>query len=148
MVALADEDYETGLIDWERFIPIGIDSIKTFFMRNKILQRAKVSDREINKETLFLIYQDEIKLTSSIMSKSFLELDEKKTGFIQYEQLKKLILKANLFSPKEINMILRNMKSDIFEYKTFDTLLYDVRFELARSRLMDTNLPQLGDHLI
>jgi hypothetical protein len=81
-VALADEDYETGLIDWERFIPIGIDSIKTFFMRNKIIQRAKVSEREINKEALFLVYQDEIKLTSSIMSKSFLELDEKKTGFV------------------------------------------------------------------
>ena len=45
-------------------------------------------------------------------------------------------------------MILRNMKSDIFEYNTFNTLLYDVRFELARSRLMDTNLPQLGDHLV
>jgi hypothetical protein len=44
-------------------------------------------------------------------------------------------------------MILRNMKSDVFEYSTFDSLLYDVRFELARSRLMDTNLDQLGEHL-
>lgn len=45
-------------------------------------------------------------------------------------------------------MILRNMKSDTFEYKTFDTLLYDVRFELARSRLMDTNIEALCPHLI
>lgn len=82
------------------------------------------------------------------MSKSFLELDEKKTGFVTYEQLKRLILKANLFSPKEINMILRNMKSDTFEYKGFDDLLYDVRFELARSRLMDTNIDTLCPHLI
>jgi len=37
LVALADEDPETGLIDWENFIPIGIDSIRTFFARNKIL---------------------------------------------------------------------------------------------------------------
>lgn len=36
LVALADED-EEGMIAWESFIPIGIDSIKTFFSRNKML---------------------------------------------------------------------------------------------------------------
>lgn len=36
LVALADED-EEGMISWEEFIPIGIDSIKTFFQRNKTL---------------------------------------------------------------------------------------------------------------
>ena len=36
LVALANED-EDGLINWEDFIPIGIDSIKTFFARNKNL---------------------------------------------------------------------------------------------------------------
>jgi Ca2+-binding EF-hand superfamily protein len=36
LVALADEN-EDGLIDWEEFIPIGIESIQTFFARNKTL---------------------------------------------------------------------------------------------------------------
>ena len=36
LVALASED-ENGLLNWEEFIPIGIDSIKTFFTRNKNL---------------------------------------------------------------------------------------------------------------
>lgn len=36
LVALADED-EDGLITWEDFIPTGIDSIRTFFSRNKAL---------------------------------------------------------------------------------------------------------------
>ncbi len=51
LIALADENGD-GLITWEEFIPIGIDSIKTFFARNKVLQRAKTHERELNKETL------------------------------------------------------------------------------------------------
>lgn len=34
-----------------------------------------------------------------------------------------------------------------FEYKLFETLLFEVRFELARSRLMDTNLDKMTAHL-
>ena len=45
-------------------------------------------------------------------------------------------------------MIIRNCKSDIFDYKTFENSLYDVKFELSRSRLLDTNIDQLSDHLL
>jgi hypothetical protein len=50
---------------------------------------------------------------------------------------------SNLLTPKEINIIMRSVKSDKFEYRTFSTLLYDIRFELAKSRLMDTNIDKL-----
>jgi hypothetical protein len=50
---------------------------------------------------------------------------------------------SNLLTPKEINNILRSIKDERFEYRTFSSLLYDVRFELARSRLMDTNIDKL-----
>ena len=33
LIALADED-EHERINWKEFIPIGIDAIKTFYMRN------------------------------------------------------------------------------------------------------------------
>jgi Ca2+-binding EF-hand superfamily protein len=33
LIALADED-ENERINWKEFIPIGIDAIKTFYMRN------------------------------------------------------------------------------------------------------------------
>ena len=59
LVALADENND-GLIDWEEFIPVGIESIKTFFSRNKALQRAKTTDKEINKEAMKKVYWDEI----------------------------------------------------------------------------------------
>ena len=31
----------------------------------------------------------------------------------------------------------------MYEYKDFDSLLFDVRFELAKSRIMDTNIDRL-----
>lgn len=40
LMALADENND-NLISWEEFIPVGIDTIKAFFARNKALQRAK-----------------------------------------------------------------------------------------------------------
>ena len=36
LVALADEE-EEEMIAWEKFIPVAIDSIKAFFLRNKAL---------------------------------------------------------------------------------------------------------------
>ena len=74
-------------------------------------------------------------------------MDEKKTGFISYSQLKGLLYKCNLFSPKEANLIIRQMSGDPFEYKNLEQVLYDARFELAKSRLMDTNIGGLAEHL-
>lgn len=69
-MALADENND-GVISWEEFIPVGIDTIKAFFARNKTLQRVKVQERELNKEALRLVYQDEINKTSEILLKKF-----------------------------------------------------------------------------
>ena len=38
---------------------------------------------------------------------------------------------------------MRNLKQDNFEYKTFDKVLFEVRYELAKSRVMDTNIEKL-----
>lgn len=55
LMALADENND-NMISWEEFIPIGIDTIKSFFARNKALQRAKTFERELSKEALQLVY--------------------------------------------------------------------------------------------
>jgi Ca2+-binding EF-hand superfamily protein len=75
-------------------------------------------------------------------------LDEKTTGTITTFQLKKAMSQSNLFSPKEINVIMRSIKGDNFEYKEFSETLFDVRFELAKSRLMDTNIDKLQEHFV
>jgi len=40
LISLADEN-EDGKINWEEFVPIGIEAIKTFFARNKVIQKKK-----------------------------------------------------------------------------------------------------------
>lgn len=55
---------------------------------------------------------------------------------------------CNLMTPKEINVLMRGLKADTVEYKNFGQMLFDVRFELARSRIMDTNQDKLQEHLV
>ena len=81
LVALADENHD-GKIDWNEFIPVGIEAIKTFFARNKVLQRAKTYERELNKEALKAIYWEEIAKSWEILLKKFEKFDEEKTGFV------------------------------------------------------------------
>jgi hypothetical protein len=76
LIALADDNAD-GKITWSEFIPVAIDSIKTFFARNKTLLKMKEKDREIRKEALSLVMKDEIAKCGSIMLKKFKQLDEK-----------------------------------------------------------------------
>jgi hypothetical protein len=49
------------MIPWRKFIPVGIMAIKTFLSRNKALAKKHALDRQINKDTLRLIYRLEVK---------------------------------------------------------------------------------------
>ena len=55
-----------------------------------------------------------------------------------------------LLTPKEVNLIIRSMKPDqkTFYYIEFGSLLFEVRYELANSRLMDTGLDRLSENLV
>lgn len=81
LVALAD-DNDDGKITWEEFIPVAIDCVKTFFARNKVLQKMKEKEKDIRREALQLIYADEIAKTTAVMNKRFKMIDEKNTGHI------------------------------------------------------------------
>lgn len=75
MIALADENKD-GKISWEEFIPIGIEAIKAFFSRNKMLQKWKEKNVEIDREAMKLIYMDEIRKSDEILQKRFKLADE------------------------------------------------------------------------
>ena len=146
LVALADENMD-GVIDWHEFIPVGIESIKTFFSRNKALQRAKASEKEVNRDALKLIYWDEIIKVDEVLQKKFKKMDPENTGKVSVPILRVAMQGTNLLTPKEINIIMRRMTEETFTYSEFNELLFDVRFELAKSRVMDTNLDKMKDHL-
>lgn len=149
LIALADDDKDNK-ITWKEFIPVAIDSIKTFFSRNKALHKMKEKDREVRKEALKLIQHDEIAKCGAIMRRKFRALDEKNTGFVSLLDFRKAMSACALLTPKEVNVIIRSFKEGEtqFEYKMFETVLFETRFELAKSRLMDTNISKMVGHLI
>jgi Ca2+-binding EF-hand superfamily protein len=149
LIALADDNND-GKITWEEFIPVAIDAIKTFFARNKALQKVNQKEKEIRKEALQLVYQDEIGKCTNILTKKFKSFDEKNTGSISIKDLRRCMQTCALLTPKEVNVIMRSFKESetMFEYKNFHIMLFDVRFELARSRLMDTGLDKLSTVLL
>ena len=102
----------------------------------KILRRNK----DIDKEILSAVYIHEIKKTREVLETEFIKVDLKKEGQITIYQLKKILNKTNLVTPKEVNAIIRNIKSDPYEYKNFQDDLYNVRYELAKSRILENSL--------
>ncbi len=76
--------------------------------------------------------------------------DEKNTGIVSLHKLRVAMTHCALLTPKEINLIMRSFKSDqkTFEYKEFGNILFDVRYELVKSRLMDTGLDKLTENLV
>jgi Ca2+-binding EF-hand superfamily protein len=66
LIALADEN-EDELINWQEFIPIGIEAIRTFYMRNIVKEQA---DQQIqpDPEALKLVYWDEILKVNKLLS--------------------------------------------------------------------------------
>lgn len=58
LLALANEN-ENGAISWPEFIPDGIEAIKTFLARNKLLQKMNPQKVEISEETIQFIFINE-----------------------------------------------------------------------------------------
>lgn len=66
---------------------------------------------------------------------------------INFNQMQEILHGTSHLSTKEVNLLLRDyvMKYgyDNIKYVSFADDLYDVRFELAKSRLMDINIKKL-----
>ena len=63
LLAIADEN-PNGKIFWKEFIPVGIDAIKTFLARNKKLAKDQMLIKEINPETLKLVFLSVAKMAN------------------------------------------------------------------------------------
>lgn len=59
---------------------------------------------------------------------------------------------SSWLTPKEENILLRDYAikypTDKIEYKTFAEDLYDCRFELAKSRVMDINIDKIEESIL
>ena len=70
LIALADEDMDE-LISWKEFIPIGIDAIRTFYMRNMTKKHAEQVATQPNPDALKIVYWGEITKCYKLLSYKF-----------------------------------------------------------------------------
>lgn len=160
LIALADEN-ANGKISWRDFIPVGIQAIKTFLARNKKLNKEAHFAKEVNKDTLKLIYEDEINKINQIFQRRFQTQDSQKvsgkdevthSGFLSFKEIETIFHNSSWLTPKEINILLRDacikFGYDKIDYKTFADDLYDCRYELARSRIMDINISSIEETIL
>jgi hypothetical protein len=87
-------------------------AIKTFLSRNKALDKKHALDRQINKDTLRLIYRLEVKKIEEILKLRFQKFDydeETKThsGKISFKNFSDTLKNTSWLTPKENNLMLR-----------------------------------------
>jgi len=100
------------------------------------------------------VFDTEIQQISLILQRRFEAFDtdpetKEHTGKITFDQMREVLHNTSYLNIKEINLLLRqyvlNEGYDEIEYGNFAEKLYQVRFDLARSRIMDINIKKLGD---
>lgn len=167
MLALADEN-PNGRITWRDFIPVGIRAVQLFLERNKQLNKivkesGNKSGIEVCKDTLKLTYEFEIKMANELLQRRFQKHDRTyigegkcreviHTGKVQFKDLEACLHSSSWVTPKEINLLLREyvMKQgyDAIDITKFEDDLYNVRFAMTSSRIMDTALPDMESYIL
>lgn len=98
------------------------------------------------------VFEPEIQQISLILKRRFEAFDtdpetKEHSGKISFTQMSEVLHNTSYLCIKEINLLLRDyvMKYGYDEilYTNFANDLYDVRFDLARSRIMDINITKL-----
>ena len=148
MLGLADEN-ANGAISWPEFIPIGIEAIKTFLARNKIMLKMSPEQAEINEETMRCLMMPDVEMKAKSIIRSMKDIDcdpetKEHSGKINFQDMKKIFLNTSHLCIKEVNLLLRGyvLKYGYEEivYTDFVEDLFRIRFDLLRSRLMDINV--------
>ena len=78
--------------------------------------------------------------------------EKEHTGYISFKEMQKIFHETSWLTPKEINLILRryvmDQGHDKIKYTEFAEQLYDARFCLFTSRVMDTNIDHIESEIV
>jgi Ca2+-binding EF-hand superfamily protein len=146
LIALADEDHDE-LITWKEFIPIGIDAIRTFYTRN-IVKKSADKMKHPNPDALKLVYWDEIEKTYQLLSYFFEQVDIVKDGIVSLGHFKNIVRGTKFLTPKEKNLLIRLQKNETIKYSEFPDMLYNVRYEIAMSEMMESNMSNIEASIV
>ena len=89
------------------------------------------------------IYWEEINNTYTLLKYKFNDVDEIKDGIISLQHFKTIIRGTKFLTPKEKNLLIRLQKNDRIKYEDFPEMLYNVRYEIASSQMMEQNITDL-----
>lgn len=135
LIALADEE-PNEKIDWKKFIPLSLKTIKIFYQRNPI------ESGDLKK-----VYEKEIKICYKMLRRKF---GNEET--ISLEKFKGIIRSCKHLTPKEQNLLIRLQSSQTIRHCELPKMLYEVRYELAINQLMSTlllkDVSQLTDSML
>lgn len=82
------------------------------------------------------------------MKEKFNEGDPHKTGIITLYHFKNVIRGTKFITPKEKNLLIRLQKNDEIKITDFNEMLFNVRFEIFISEMMETNINDLEAHIL
>jgi hypothetical protein len=148
LLAIADESPH-GAIDWKEFIPVGIDAIKQFLARNKLMQKGQLFSKELETESMTLIFEQQAKMAAKYLTRKFKQIDynietKKHSGFVTFKNMQEAFRTTSLLTTKESNLLLREyvMKHgyDKINYTQFEKDLLDVRLQLLNNRTSGLNI--------
>ena len=92
---------------------------------------------------------EEINNADALLQRKFVKMDNEVTGKVNLQQLKKAFLNVSVVTQLEMNIFLhRCRKNNGYEYKNFGKELFEIRYEIARSRLLETNLSNIGEEIL
>ena len=89
------------------------------------------------------MYWGEIEKTFKLLSYKFNEVDTIKDGIVSIQHFKNIVRGTKQLTPKEQNLLIRLLKSDTVKYAEFPEMLYNVRYEIAVSEMMESNMSDL-----
>jgi hypothetical protein len=118
--------------------------IKTMYSRN-IAKKSIVKEKAPNPRILEVIYNREIYHATKLLNYSFKSAASVQGDTVSLDDFKQIVRGTRFLTPKEKNLLIRLQKADRISYKELPEMLYNVRYEIASSELMETNLTLLPE---
>ena len=94
-------------------------------------------------DALKMVYWKEITNVYKLLSYKFNEVDIVRDGIVSLQHFKNVVRSTKFLTPKEKNLLIRLQKSDRIKYSEFPDMLYNVRYEIASSEMMEQNMGSL-----
>jgi hypothetical protein len=101
-----------------------------------------------NPDALKLVYWKEITKCFKLLTYHFEEADTIRDGIISLQHFKNIIRGTKFLTPKEKNLLIRLQKNDMIKYSEFPDMLYNVRYEIAVSEMMESNMSELEKKIV